>query len=86
MKTLDEYYNTSHSYSHLFTQQQRQFAYSTENLNAIPANDDRAFTDLNLRISKRNFHTVKSSFKIDYVVLIIFLYDKRFIFIIFSRH
>ncbi len=67
MKTLDEYYNTSQSYSHLFTQQQRQFAHSTENLNTSSTSDNRGFTDLNLRISKRSFHTVISTFKIDYV-------------------
>lgn len=69
MKSLDEYYNTSHSYSQLYTQQQRQFAHSTENLNVIPTNDDRAFTDLNLRISKRSYQTTIPTFKIDYVCL-----------------
>jgi hypothetical protein len=71
IKTLDECYNTSPSYSQLFSQ--RQFAQSTENLNKNPTKDDRAFTDLNLRISKRSFHTINPTFKIDYVCLNSFL-------------
>jgi hypothetical protein len=69
VKSLDEYYNTSSSYSHLFTQQRRTFANSTENLNTSSIGDDRGFTDLNLRISKRSYHAVISAFKIDYVSL-----------------
>ncbi|CAF0739021.1 unnamed protein product [Rotaria sp. Silwood1] len=65
IKTLDEYYNISQSYSQLFTQQQ-QFAQSTETLNIKSTNDDRAFTDLNLRVSKRSLHTTMQTFKIDY--------------------
>ena len=67
MKSLDEYYNTSPTYSSLFTQQQRTFAHSTENLNTSSASDERAFTDLNLRVSKRSYHAVMAPFKIDYV-------------------
>jgi len=67
VKTLDEYYNTSQSYSQLFTQNQRQFSQSTENVIANPKNDDRTFTDLNLRLSKLNLRTKLPTFKIDYV-------------------
>jgi hypothetical protein len=67
MKTLDEYYNTSQSYSQLFSQ--RQFAHSTENLSKNPTDDDRVFTDLNLRISKRSVNIILPTFKIDYVCL-----------------
>lgn len=83
VKSLDEYYNTSHSYSQLFTQQQRQFANSTENLNVTPTNDDRAFTDLNLRISKRSLHRIIPTFKIDYVCLHYFYTKLKLIFITF---
>ncbi|CAF4073615.1 unnamed protein product [Rotaria sp. Silwood2] len=66
IKTLDEYYNISQSYSQLsIQQQQHQFAQSTENLNTKSTNDDRAFTDINLRVSKRSLHTTVQTFKID---------------------
>jgi hypothetical protein len=67
VKTLDEYYNTFQSYSQLFTQNQRQFTQSTENVVVNPKNDDRTFTDLNLRLSKLNLRTKLPTFKIDYV-------------------
>jgi hypothetical protein len=67
VKTLDEYYNTSQSYSQLFTQNQRQFTQSTEKAVVNPKTDDRSFTDLNLRLSKLNLRTKLPTFKIDYV-------------------
>ncbi len=82
MKSLDEYYNTSHSYSQLLTQQQRPFAHSTENLDVTSTDDDRAFTDLNLRISKRSFQ-ILPAFKIDYVCLNYFNTKLKIIFITF---
>ncbi|CAF1007164.1 unnamed protein product [Rotaria sordida] len=66
VKALDEYYNIPKSYSQLYTQrQQQQFAQSTETLNIKSTNDDRAFTDLNLRGSKRSLHSIIQTFKID---------------------
>ncbi|CAF0996609.1 unnamed protein product [Adineta steineri] len=69
VKTLDEYYNPSQVDSQLFAQNQRQFMQSTENLTIKTTNDNRTFTDLNLRMSKRSLQTTISTFKIDYTLV-----------------
>ncbi|CAF4327481.1 unnamed protein product [Rotaria socialis] len=57
IKTLDEYYNVSQTYTHLLSlQQQQQDAYSTENLSIRPTNDESSFTDLSMRGPKRSLH------------------------------
>lgn len=69
VKTLDEYYNLTQSYSPFLLQQQ-QYTQSTENLSINPGNDESSFTDLNLRGSKRSLHRLTQTFKIDYVNII----------------
>ncbi|CAF3307237.1 unnamed protein product [Rotaria socialis] len=70
IKTLDEYYNVSQTYTHLLSlQQQQQDAYSTENLSIRPTNDESSFTDLSMRGPKRSLHRVIQTFKIDYALV-----------------
>ncbi|UJR33490.1 hypothetical protein I4U23_020935 [Adineta vaga] len=59
----------SQSDSQLYTQYQRHFMQSTENLNINSNNSNRAFTDLNLRMSKRSIHSNIPTLKIDYTLV-----------------
>ncbi|CAF0727926.1 unnamed protein product [Adineta ricciae] len=69
VKTLDGYYNNSLSDSQLYTPYPPNFMHSTESLNLISSNSNRAFTDLNLRMSKRSINSTTPMFKINYALV-----------------